>query len=128
MALLMAIVGGISLTGTMLLNVLERIREVGVMRAIGARSDAVVQIFIVEGVIIGLISWLVGALLAWPLGSVLSSALGEELVGFQLSYVYSLPGLGIWLVAAVLLSIASSYFPARRAAQLTVREVLAYEG
>jgi putative ABC transport system permease protein len=128
MAILMAVVGGISLMGTMLLNVLERIREVGVMRAIGAKTDAVIQIFVVEGAIIGLISWAIALVLAWPLGKVISTNVGGPLVGFPLIYSLSWTGVGIWLVAAILLSIVSSYFPAQNAARLTVREVLSYIG
>jgi len=128
MAILMAIVGGIGLMGTMLLNVLERIREIGIMRAIGAGTDVVVQIFIVEGAIIGLLSWLIALVFAWPLGKVISSTVGGQMVGFALSYTFSLTGVGIWLVAAVLLSVVASYFPAQNAARLTVRQVLSYEG
>jgi putative ABC transport system permease protein len=128
MAILMAIVGGISLMGTMLLNVLERIREVGVMRAIGAPTDAVVQIFVVEGAIIGLLSWLVALVLAWPLGKVISSTVGGQLMGVaKVSYVFALNGVGIWFAAAILLSIVASYYPAQNAARLTVREVLSYQ-
>ncbi len=127
MAILTAIVGGIGLMGTMLLNVLERIREVGVMRAIGARTDAVVQIFVVEGAIIGLLSWLIALVLAWPLGKVISSTVGGQLVGLPLNYTFSLTGVGIWLGAALLLSVVASYIPAQNAARLTVREVLSYE-
>jgi putative ABC transport system permease protein len=128
MAILMATVGGIGLMGTMLLNVLERIREVGVMRAIGAPTDAVVQIFTVEGAIIGLLSWLIALFFAWPLGKVISSTVGGQLMGgARVSYVFSLPGVGIWLAAAVLLSVVASYFPAQNAARLTVREVLSYQ-
>jgi putative ABC transport system permease protein len=126
MALLVAIVGGIGLMGTMLLNVLERIREVGVMRAIGAKTEAVLQIFIVEGVVIGLISWAVAAILAYPLGKVISDAVGQQFLNFPLSYTFSLPGLLIWLAAAIVLSIVSSWIPAQNAARLTVREVLSY--
>jgi putative ABC transport system permease protein len=128
MAVLMAVVGGIGLMGTMLLNVLERIREVGVMRAIGARTDAVIQIFVVEGAIIGLLSWVISLVLAWPVGKVISATVGGQLIGAELSYVFSLPGVAIWLVAAILLSVVASYFPAQNAARLTVREVLSYEG
>jgi putative ABC transport system permease protein len=128
MAVLMAVVGGIGLMGTMLLNVLERIREVGVMRAIGARGEAVIQIFVVEGAIIGLISWVIATALAWPVGKLVSSTVGGRLIGAELSYVFSLPGVAIWFVAAILLSMGASYFPAQNAARLTVREVLAYEG
>jgi putative ABC transport system permease protein len=128
MAALTAIVGGIGLMGTMLLNVLERIREVGVMRAIGAKTDAVVQIFVIEGAIIGLLSWLIAVVLAWPLGKAISSTVGSSLMGgLPLSYSFSLTGVGIWLVVAILLSVAASYFPSQNAARLTVREVLSYE-
>jgi putative ABC transport system permease protein len=126
MALLVAVVGGIGLMGTMLLNVLERIREVGVMRAIGAKTDAVLQIFIVEGVIMGLISWAIGAALAYPLGKVIGYAVGQQFLSFPISYTYSLAGVVIWLVAAIVISIVSSWAPAQNAARLTVREVLAY--
>jgi putative ABC transport system permease protein len=126
MAVLVAVVGGIGLMGTMLLNVLERIREVGVMRAIGAKTEAVLQIFVVEGVIMGLIGWGAAAVLAYPLGKVISDAVGQQFLSFPLSYRFSLAGVAIWLVASVVLSIVSSWAPAQNAARLTVREVLSY--
>jgi putative ABC transport system permease protein len=127
MSILTAIVGGIGLMGTMLLNVLERIREVGVMRAIGAKTEAVVQIFVVEGAIIGLLSWMIAVVIAWPLGKVISATVGQQLVELPLSYTFSLTGVGVWLAAALVISIVSSYVPAQNAARLTVREVLAYD-
>ena len=127
MAVLLGTVGGVGLMGTMLLNVLERMREIGVMRAIGASSEAILQIFIVEGVLIGIISWLLGTILALPLGRLLSDAMGAQLPFGSLSYTFSLSGVGIWFVLAILLSIAASYFPAQNAARLTVREVLSYQ-
>jgi putative ABC transport system permease protein len=126
MAVLLAVVGGIGLMGTMLLNVLERIREVGVMRAIGAKTEAVLQIFIVEGVIIGLISWLLATILAMSLGRTISSAVGMTMWGFALDYAFPLSGVLIWLILAVLLSVAASYLPAQNATRITVRDVLAY--
>src|SRR5690349_8790779 len=66
MTVLLGIVGGLGLMGTMSLSVLERTREIGIMRAIGASNEAVFQIVVVEGICIGLISWLLGALLAVP--------------------------------------------------------------
>ncbi|MCZ7667509.1 MAG: FtsX-like permease family protein [Chloroflexi bacterium] len=44
----------------MSLNVIERTREIGVMRAVGASDTAVLQIFITEGILIGLLSWFLG--------------------------------------------------------------------
>ena len=63
MALLIAAVGGMGLMGTMSISVLERTREIGVLRAIGAATAAVIQIVMVEGVLIGLISWVQGVIL-----------------------------------------------------------------
>ena len=76
MGVLIASVGALGLAGTMSTNVLERTREIGVMRAIGASDGAVLRIVIVEGVLIGLISWMLGALLAFPVGALLAQTVG----------------------------------------------------
>lgn len=127
MAIMLAIVGGLGLMGTMSINVLERRREIGVMRSIGASTAAVMQIVIVEGLVIGAISWTVGAVLAIPLSKVLSDAVGAGFINSTLTFSYSLGGAALWLAVMVGISALASYVPARSAAQLTVREVLAYE-
>src|SRR5262245_2362203 len=76
MAVLLAVVGGLGLMGTMSINALERTREIGVIRAIGASNGAVLQVVLVEGVLIGTISWAIGAVLALPLSLLLSDAVG----------------------------------------------------
>ncbi len=113
--------------GTMSLNVLERIREIGVMRAIGASDETVLQIVLVEGVLIGLLSWAAGLLLALPLSRFLSTAVGMQFLQFPLHTTFSLKGVFIWLVLVIALSAIASYLPALRASRLTIREVLAYE-
>lgn len=127
MAVLLALVGGLGLMGTMSINVLERTREIGVLRAIGAPNNGVSQVFILEGVAIGFISWLFGTLLSIPLGSVLNNALGITLIGVPLSNAFSYNGVCLWFVLAIGISALASYFPAQSASKLTVREVLAYE-
>jgi putative ABC transport system permease protein len=127
MAILLAIVGGLGLMGTMSINVLERTREIGVLRAIGAPNKGVSRVFIREGIAIGLISWFIGAILAYPLGKGLSNAVGLSVMGVPLNFAYSVAGLWIWLILVVILSALASFIPARNAARLTVREVLAYE-
>jgi putative ABC transport system permease protein len=127
MAILLAVVGGIGLMGTMSLNVLERTREIGVMRAIGASDGAVLQVVIVEGVLIGLLSWLIAIGLALPLSKALSDAVGISILQAELNYTFSTGGTVMWFVIALILSALASFWPARNASRVTVREVLAYE-
>ena len=127
MAVLFAVVGGLGLMGTMSINVIERTREIGVMRAIGAPTRSVVQVFIVESVAIGVISWLFGTVLSVPLSKIMSDAVGIPLMGTPITFQFSMAGVGLWLAVVVLLSMAASFIPARNAARLTVRQVLAYE-
>lgn len=127
MALLLALVGGLGLMGTMSINVLERTREIGVLRAIGAPSRGVSQVFVREGIAIGVLSWAFGALLAYPLGKALATAVWVPLMGAEPSFTYSVNGVWIWLALVVILSGLASFLPARNAARLTVRQVLAYE-
>jgi putative ABC transport system permease protein len=127
MAVLLALVGGLGLMGTMSINVLERTREIGVLRAIGAPNRGVAWVFIREGVAIGLLSWLLGSLLAIPLSRLLSDAVGIPILGVPLSFSFSTIGVWVWLVVVIALSALASFLPARSASRLTVREVLAYE-
>jgi putative ABC transport system permease protein len=120
-------VGGLGLMTTMSLNVLERRREMGLLRAIGATPRMVWLMIVAEGVMVGVLSWIVAALLAWPV----SKLVGDGLVGamFQsgLDFTFEGRGLVIWLVVSVGLSALASFVPAWKASRMTVREALAYE-
>ena len=127
MATLLATVGGLGLMATMGINVLERRREIGVMRAIGASTPTVLQIFVIEGIVVGLLSWLGGLLLSFPISRLLGWRIGMTLLQWPLSYVYDLRAPLIWLVVVVCIAALASLIPARNAASLRVRETLAYE-
>ncbi len=127
MALLMAIVGSIGLMGTMSLNVLERVREIGVMRAIGASDRAIASMVMVEGMIIGLISWLLGCLLSVPISKLMSDAISGAIFGATSIFTFTPTGILIWFALVMILSALASLLPARNAASLTIREVLSYE-
>ncbi len=127
MALLIALVGGLGLMGTMSMNVMERSREIGVMRAIGASNPAIFQLVIVEGVLIGLISWVLAVLLSVPITWVLNAGVGTAVMTIPMDFTFGWNGVTIWLGGVLGLSALASALPAWNAMQLTVREVLAYE-
>jgi putative ABC transport system permease protein len=127
MASLIGIVGGLGLMGTMSINVIERTKEIGIMRAVGASDGAVQQIVIVEGVLIGLLAWAAGVVLSLPISRLMSYNIGNSLLDQPLSYQYALYTVPLWLAIVVVVAALASYVPARNASRLTVREVLAYE-
>lgn len=127
MAILTAIVGAMGLTGTMGMNVLERTREIGIMRAIGAADSEVMRMVIVEGVVIGSISWVLGLFLAVPITYLLSLIVSLAVFETPIDVVFTPIGYLIWLAVVLVLSALASVLPARNAARLTIREVLAYE-
>lgn len=127
MALLTAFVGSIGLMGTMSINVLERTREIGVMRTIGAVDLVIMQSVIIEGLVIGLITWFLAIFLSYPISQVLLQIIGRAMAGSTFSLVITPLGFVLWLGAVIVLSIIASVMPARNAARLTINEVLAYE-
>ncbi|MGE5776735.1 MAG: ABC transporter permease, partial [Chloroflexota bacterium] len=127
MAIMIAIVGGLGLMGTMSINVLERTREIGVMRAVGASNLDIQSIVIVEGMVIGLISWAISILFSIPFTGILCYGVGMAIMTSPLPTVYGTAGIIAWLIFTLVLGTIASALPARRASRLTVRDTLAYE-
>jgi putative ABC transport system permease protein len=127
MAVLTAIVGSMGLTGTMGMNVLERTREIGIMRAIGADDRAVMRTVIAEGIFIGMISFGLAIILSIPFTYLLSRIVSVAVFQTPIEVVFTYTGYAIWLGLVLALSALASILPARNAARLTIREVLAYE-
>ncbi|MHA2429041.1 MAG: FtsX-like permease family protein, partial [Candidatus Hermodarchaeia archaeon] len=127
MAVLTAFVGSIGLSGTMGMNVLERTREIGVMRAIGAVDKEIIRSVIVEGVLIGIISWFLGVILSFPISYLLLMIVSLAMFNATVPLALTFQGFLLWLGVVLVLSVLASVLPARNAARLTIREVLAYE-
>jgi putative ABC transport system permease protein len=126
-ATLAAIVGSLGLASTMSINVVDRAREIGVMRAAGATSVVVALLFIGEGVFLGLLSWLLAVPLSYPSAQLLGNAVADTLIRVPLEFGYSVKGALLWLLAIVVLSSLASIWPALGATKISVREALAYE-
>ena len=126
MTFLIAVVGSFGLSGTLSINVLERRREIGVMRAVGASSGDVGFVFVTEGLLLGLLSWSQAVPISVIAGRYFVEALGE-VIDFPAVYHYSYTGVWVWLAIVAVLSLLASWLPARRATQISVRESLAYE-
>ena len=127
MTFILATVGSLGLTGTMSLNVMERVREIGVMRAFGASSRSISRIVIIEGLLIGMMSWVLAIGLSLPISSFLARVVGVSFMDYPMTATVSPGGIFTWAAIVIIISIFASLFPALRAVRLTVTEVLAYE-
>jgi putative ABC transport system permease protein len=127
MAILVAVVGSIGLASAMSINVVERTREIGVMRAVGATARAIVTAFVVEGIFVGCLSWLLAVPLSFPGAYALSTVVGQAIVQIPLDFAYSVGGAFFWLLIVVILSALASLWPTLRAIRVSVRQSLAYE-
>jgi len=111
----------------MSINVVERRREIGVMRAIGATSIKILGIVVIEGIMVGVLSWLFAVPISYPSARLFSDVIGNTVFQFPLDFSFPLLGLIIWLVIIVVLSALASLWPALRATRVSVRESLSYE-
>ena len=125
-SMLLALIGGLGLASMMTVNVLERTRELGVMRAIGATSGILLRVIVGEGVFTAALSWVVALLLSLPLIRVLGLT-AANMFGAALPFTVSGAAATAWLGLAVVVAAAASAIPAVRASRLVVREALAYE-
>ena len=127
MALLVALVGTLALASTMSISVMERTRELGIMRAIGASTGAVLRIVITEGIVIGLLSWVIALVISFPTTLLIGDVAGAIFISTNLNFAFPASAMFSWIALILVISVIASFFPAWSAAQLTVREVLAYE-
>lgn len=127
LAILTALVGSIGLAGTLSMNVMERTREIGIMRAIGAYDKIVIRLVIIEGLVISMISFVLSVALSFPITSLLSNVVSMAIFNAPARFAFTGQGFFIWLGLILVLSVVASIIPARSASRMTIREVLAYE-
>ena len=126
LAVVVAVVGGIGLMGALSISVVERTQEIGVLRAIGAKTRTILGMFVMEGVLQGLLSWAAAVPLSLLLARAVADAMGQVMFQTNLDYQYDWWAVGVWLALVSLVSALASLLPARSAAQVSVRQSLAY--
>jgi putative ABC transport system permease protein len=120
------IIGTIGLLNTMTMNVLERTRELGALRALGSLRSQVVRMVLAEALIIGVVSALYGILFGYLLSRVLVTA-ANLISGYDLQYVFSARPYLLSLLIALLVSQLATLAPARRAARVNIIQALKHE-
>jgi len=126
LSVIVAVVGGIALMGALSISVVERIKEIGVLRAVGARSHTVLGLFVMEGVLQGVLSWLVAVPVSFIVSPLVASGLGQVMFGATLDYQYNWLAVSIWLGLVLMISALASIMPAHSATRISVRDSLAY--
>jgi len=123
-ALISLLVGGIGVANTMYTSVLERTKEIGVMKAIGAKNSDITWIFLIESGLLGLVGGIVGALIglgiALLIGAVADSALGQDLFRIQINYALLIGAVTFSFVIGIISGVA----PAIQASKLKPVEAL----
>jgi putative ABC transport system permease protein len=127
MAILMALVGTLGLTSTISMNVLERTREIGVMRAIGATPRKIRNLIVSEGLIIGILSIMFAFVVSIALSYFMGEFIGHISFRTPLTLTISLIAILIWVVIVIVGSYLATILPAKRANFVTTREALSYE-
>jgi putative ABC transport system permease protein len=136
--MLLALIGSVALVvaslgiiNTMVMAVLERTREIGVMKAVGAEDSDIRRIFLTESAIIGAAGGLAGLLLAWVLGRLMNFGANVyiERQGFRAETLFHIP---LWLVGAAMgfalaVSVVSGLYPAGRAARIDPARALRHD-
>ncbi len=112
------VIGGIGIANTMYTSVLERMKEIGIMKAVGGENSDILKVFLIESGLLGLVGGIVGAILglgfAFAVSSIANSVLGQNLLDVTISY----PLLFLSIGFAFIMGLVSGILPALQASRL----------
>ena len=119
------IVGGIGIANAMIASVMERTKEIGIMKAIGASDNKILVMFLLEAGFIGVVGGIIGITLGYGISLLISYV--AALSGLKLQTNFSLEIIIGALLFSMIVGMVSGYFPAKKAAKLDPVEALRYE-
>lgn len=122
------LVGGIGIMNIMIVSLIERTREIGILKALGMKSKTVLTIFLGEAVIIGLIGAIAGIVIGWGMASVILIILGQaQTGGLTITPVLTPTVLCGALVFGIGVSAIFALYPAWRASKIKPSQAMRYE-
>jgi len=125
--ILLIIVGGLGLITTIEINIVERARELSILRAIGVTNQKLYQLMLTEGFIIGLMSWVIAVVVSVPISYYLGNKFFEIFFETTLNFDVSFVGILAWFAIILVFSIVAVLIPARNANKRSIIEGLSYE-
>ena len=126
MAILAVMIASFGIINTLTMNIIERTREIGMLRAIGMTRQQVVKMVLSESGLMGLIGGVIGLVFGIFLARIFLTGM-TAMSGYQLDFIVPPSGIIISLIIAFVISQITAIQPARKAAKIKVLEAIQYE-
>jgi putative ABC transport system permease protein len=125
--LLVIVIAIVGIVNTLLVSILDRTRELGVMRAVGFTRAQLARVILWEGAIMGAMAGLLGALSGSVFAMSIIHLVNRQLVGWSTAYVFPTAVVAKGFAVAVVSAVLAGLYPARRAAKLNIVEAMEYQ-